>query len=484
MDKKKTPAAKKTAKASATELMATVPAAADDAHATPGSGDHKPARKATRGKTSTVTESPAEAVQDTHARVTTRKARSTKNLTAADEQQAILAEGDGPKRILCIACVVSGRPFMKEAAKAGHKVIVLTGEKRLKDEWPRDILEEVIAVPDIFDEKVVRNVIAYISQRRKIDRIVPMGDFDVEIACMLREHMRVPGMGETTMRYFRDKLAMRMKTREDGIPVPDFVHVLNHDEVYQYMQRVPAPWVIKPRQEAASMGIEVLRDDQAVWKKIMDLGDKQSHYLLEKYTPGDVYHVDSVVSEREVVFASVSRYGTPMLDLNKSGGVFTTRTIDRESADHEALVELNKKVVASLGLVRGVTHIEYIKGREDGNFYFLEAGARVGAAKIPDVAWYATDVCLWFEWAKIETQSTYVLPKVSNGYAGAVVCLARQETPDMSPYNDPEVVWVQKKKHHAGVIVRSEDPRRVEELVNRYAARFAEDFMAHVPLKA
>lgn len=495
MDKKKTPAPAKKIAPKATELTATVPAenpasapasepakaATKAAPAVRKAASAKPAAKAASvAKTAAKAEAGKPAVT---AKVATRKPRAAKGEAKA-EQQAVLAEAEGPKRILCIACVVSGRPFMKEAAKAGHKVIVLTGEKRLKDEWPRDILEEVIAVPDIFDEKVVRKVIAYISQRRKIDRIVPMGDFDVEIACMLREHMRVPGMGETTMRYFRDKLAMRMKTREDGIPVPDFVHVLNHDEVFQYMQRVPAPWVIKPRQEAASMGIEVLKDDQAVWKKIMELGDKQSHYLLEKYTPGDVYHVDSVVSERDVVFASVSRYGTPMLDLNKSGGVFTTRTIDRKSADYKALVEINRQVVASLGLVRGVTHIEYIKGREDGKFYFLEAGARVGAAKIPDVAWYATDVCLWFEWAKIETQTTYTLPKVRNGYAGGIVCLARQENPDMTSYNDPEVVWVQKKKHHAGVIVRSDDPKRVEELVNQYAARFAQDFMAHVPLKA
>jgi biotin carboxylase len=291
------------------------------------------------------------------------------------------------------------------------------------------------------------------------------------------------GMGETTMRYFRDKLAMRMKTREDRIPVPDFVHILNHDDVYQYMQRVPAPWVIKPRQEAASTGVKVMHDDQEVWKKILELGDKQSGYLLEKYTPGDVYHVDSVVSEKKVIFTGVSKYGTPMLDLNTTGGVFTTRFIDRKDPDWKALRELNKKVIASLGLVRGVTHIEYIKSREDGHFYFLEAGARVGAAKIPDVIWYATDICLWYEWVKIETQSHYELPPFRESYAGAIVCLARQEWPDMSAYNDPEVAWAQKKKFHAGLIVQSDDPKRVEELVNSYAERFANDFMAHVPRK-
>ena len=136
-------------------------------------------------------------------------------------------------RILCIAGMVSGRPFMMEAAKMGHQIIVLTSKEGLKADWPRDILEEVVAVEHFNDEKEVKNTISWISQRRKIDRIVPMGDWEVEMCCFLREHMRIPGMGETTMRYFRDKLAMRMKTHEDGIPVPEFVHILNHDDVFQ-----------------------------------------------------------------------------------------------------------------------------------------------------------------------------------------------------------------------------------------------------------
>ena len=40
-----------------------------------------------------------------------------------------------------------------------------------------------------------------------------LDDFDVELAAMLREYLFVPGMGETTARRFRDKLAMRRRAR-------------------------------------------------------------------------------------------------------------------------------------------------------------------------------------------------------------------------------------------------------------------------------
>jgi len=411
--------------------------------------------------------------------------RTLEKSKAKEQVDKLEAEAgtDKPLRILCVACVIYGRPFMIEAKKRGHKIMVLTSKKQLDKAWPHESIEEVFAVDDFWDEKQVRNTVAYLARHRKIDRIVALGDYDVEVACMLREHMRIPGMGETTMRYFRDKLAMRMKAQEDGLPVPEFVHILNHDEVFQYMNRVAPPWIIKPRQEAASTGVKVMHDDQEVWKKIMELGDKQSGYLLEKYDPGDVFHVDAVVHDRKTVFRGISKYGKSMLDLNTEGGVYSTRFLDRKDPDWKALKDLNDKVIKSLGLVHGVTHIEYIKSKATGKFFFLEAGARVGAAKIPDVIYYATDICLWWEWAKLETQAQYELPKFREGYAGAVVCLARQQWPDMSAYDDPEVKWVQKKEHHAGIIVAADDPRRVEELVESYRERFARDFLAHVPRK-
>src|SRR5438876_11727782 len=102
------------------------------------------------------------------------------------------------------------------------------------------------------------NAVSYLARTREIERIVPLDDFDVEVAAALREHLRVPGMGETTAHYFRDKLAMRMKAREAGLAVPDFVHVLNHGRVHEFMETVPAPWVLKPRSMAGAIGIRKL----------------------------------------------------------------------------------------------------------------------------------------------------------------------------------------------------------------------------------
>ena len=291
-------------------------------------------------------------------------------------------------------------------------------------------------------------------------------------------------MGLTTMRYFRDKLAMRMRALDRGVRVPDFVPVLNHGDIRYYLEHVAGPWVLKPRQEASAIGIKKIHAAEELWPVLEQLGEKQSSFLLEKFVPGDVFHVDSVVSESEVVFTNVSKYGKPPMNVAQGGGVFTTFTLPRGGDDDSGLRQINRELIAALGLVRGVAHAEFIRAHADGQFYFLECAARVGGAYINEMVEAATGINLWREWARIEVaggDGSYRLPPTREEYAGVILSLARQETPDTSGYNDPEVHMLIKKRHHAGLILRSNDQRRVQTLLESYAQRFAEEFVAVAP---
>ena len=184
-----------------------------------------------------------------------------------------------------------------------------------------------------FPSPTSSEAVTHLARGQKLDRIVALDEFDMETAATLREHLRIPGMGLTTMRYFRDKLAMRMRALDRHVRVPDFVPVVNHDDIRYYLEHVPGPWVLKPRQEASAIGIKKIHAAEELWPLLEQLGDKQSSYLLEKFVPGDVYHVDSVVSENEVVFANVSKYGKPPMNVAQGGGIFTTFTVPRGSED-------------------------------------------------------------------------------------------------------------------------------------------------------
>ena len=182
--------------------------------------------------------------------------------------------------------------------------------------------------------------------------------------------------------------------------------------------------------------------------------------------PGDVYHVDGLVDNGKVLFSMAHKYGQPPLSVYAGGGVFITRSLDRQSDESKALIGFNKQVLKAMGLVRGATHSEYIKSHADGQLYFLENAARVGGANIAECVEAASEVNLWREWAKIEIANLrgekYQLPQTHPGYAGLINCLAHQEWPDLSDYNDPEVVWRLSKKYHAGLIIASPRAARVD----------------------
>jgi biotin carboxylase len=402
---------------------------------------------------------------------------------------------DRPLNILALACFNTGDRFIQRCKERGARVWLLTKETYLrKKRWRRDLLEDVFAERDDTPLAKTVDTVSYLARTIKFDRIIPFDDVEVDAAARLREHLRVPGMGDTRARVFRDKLAMRIRATEEDLPVPEFVGVIHHDDVRAFTERVPAPWMLKPRTEASSTGIRKIVHADELWRAINDLGDRASHFLLEQFLPGDVHHVDSIVSEGKVVFAEVHRNGVPPFEVSHGGGVFSTYTIERDSEDWKHLTALNQEVLTRFGLLRGTAHLEFIKARKHaapgssaerfGNMYFLEAGARVGGAHVADVVEAATGINLWSEWADIEIDKgtvPYVLPARRFEYAGLVQCLARSERPDLSAYADPEVAYQVDDPYHAGLVVRSPSHERVRTLLDDYARRFVNDFVAVMP---
>ena len=386
--------------------------------------------------------------------------------------------------ILCLASYEKGQEFIRECKRQGCTVLLLTAEKLAEAAWPRESIDEVFLMPDPSQKPDIIYAVSYLARSRRIDRIVPLDEFDIETAAALREHLRIPGMGETTARYFRDKLAMRIRAQDQGILVPEFIEVINYDRLRDFMARVSPPWVLKPRFSASAIGIKKFSNPDELWPALDTLGDEQSFHVLEQFVPGEIYHVDSVVSEREIVFSIAHQYGRPPFAIMHGGGIFTSRTLPREGAEATMLRDLNRQVLRGLGLVRGVAHTEFIKSAATGNFYFLETAARVGGANIAEMVEAATGVNLWAEWARVEcdpdSRPHQVLSTKEN-YSGIIISLARQEQPDLSAYTDAEIAWRMDKKFHAGLIVASHDPDRVEHLLNTYSERFHQDFYTSAP---
>jgi len=378
---------------------------------------------------------------------------------------------------------------MRESRAQGCNVILVTKEKMLHEDWPRDVLHEVFALPNDASVALFLDLVSHIARTRKPHRIVALEEFDVVMAALAREHLCLPGMSSSTARTFRDKFAMAVKARDARLTVPDFVAGINNEEIREYLERVPPPWVIKPRSDVSAIGIRKLENTDDMWAAIDELNNREalreraSYHVLGRFIAGEVFHVDSLVHDGRVAFAGVNKYGRPPLQVAHGGGAYISQTVPHDSPDKKRLLQINRRLIKAMDMKTGATHAEFIKSEADEEFYFLEIAARVGGAYIADVLEAASGINLWREWAKLEISESGARPKLKPGrdHAGIILSLARQEFPDTSAYDEPEIVYRVKKKHHAGLIVRSKSHERVSELLDNYARRFADDFIAVLP---
>ena len=395
-----------------------------------------------------------------------------------------------PLNILCLATYFKGTDFIRECKDHGCRVILITKEKMLNEDWPRESLDDLIAVPNDAGPALFIDLMAFLSRKAKVDRVVALEEFDVVTAALMREHLCLPGLSSSKAKVFRDKLSMAVYSQRAGINVPDFVPLVNAEEVDAFMQRVPGPWVIKPRSDVSAIGISKVSEPEQVHRAMSEMNEREnlreraSYYVLARFIPGEVFHVDSIVNDGKVLFAGTNQYGRPPMQVAHQGGAYISRTLERGSADEKTLLAINKKLVRALGLERGATHAEFIKSDADGKFYFLEIAARVGGAYISDVLEAASGVNLWREWARLEIADGKAPSKITpvrKEYAGIILSLAKQEYPDTSAYADEEIISRVKKRHHAGLIVRAPRLERVNQLLDDYSLRFVEDFVAVAP---
>lgn len=387
------------------------------------------------------------------------------------------------KTFLCISNYFKGNAFLISLKKQGNRVFLVTSENLKEHPWAFEYIDEVFYMPgqDLdWDLNLLLQGVGGLMKENKIDAIVALDDYDVEKATFLRENLRISGMGQTTGRYFRDKLAMRIKAQDAGINVPAFSPLFNDEDINQYADHIPAPWVLKPRSEASAHGIIKVHNKEELWKHIHELGDNRLYYLVEQFKPGDVYHADGLMLDGNNIFLTVSKYLATPMEISQGGGIFRSANLEYGSADEKAIKKVNKDIMKAFGLKSGATHTEFIKCHEDGEIYFLETSSRVGGAHLAEMVEAATSINLWTEWAKIEDSlargKEYKLPKSVKQYAGIVLTLSKFQNPDLSSFDDPEVYFRVPLEYHAGLIVRSKNRDKVLALLDDYADRLTRDF--------
>ncbi len=377
---------------------------------------------------------------------------------------------------------------MDEMTKLGNTVILITSSKLREKNWPWHAIDEIFymdeSAPSVWNLDHLIQGFSHLLTTRKVDAVIALDDYDVEKAALIRETFRIPGMGQTTHRYFRDKLAMRKQALDAGIPVPEFASLFNNDEIRLFTDKIAAPWVLKPRSEASASGIKKISTTEELWQAIDNLGEQRHQFLLESFKPGDVYHVDSLTFHKKLVFTCCSKYLASPMSVSHEGGVFRTKTLNRYSEEFAELSKINEEVLQQFGLQNGATHTEFIR-TEQGTYYFLETSSRVGGANIPDLIEAATGINIWREWARLENSllenTTYTLAKPTGFSAGLLLSLVNEKNPDTAMFDSGEVYKFIELDHHIGIVFKSDDERVIEQRLDEACELVTERLLNVIP---
>ncbi|HKZ02119.1 MAG TPA: hypothetical protein VJ180_07760, partial [Pyrinomonadaceae bacterium] len=207
-----------------------------------------------------------------------------------------------PINIVCIATYYKGADFIRECKARGCHVVLITKEKMLHEDWPRESLDDLLALPNDADVPLFLDVVAFLARNAMPDRVIALEEFDVVTAALVREHFCLPGMSSSLAKVFRDKMAMAVTAGSAQLDVPAFVPLINTDKVSEFINCVPPPWILKPRSDVSAIGIRKIDGPAEVWRAIEELNaraglrERASYYLLAQFIEGPVFHVDSVVN--------------------------------------------------------------------------------------------------------------------------------------------------------------------------------------------
>jgi hypothetical protein len=374
-----------------------------------------------------------------------------------------------PLTFLCITTYEKGQEFMRECKRQGCRVFLLTAEKLRDADWPRESLDDVFYIPAELPIPEIVKAVTYLARDNKIDRIVALDEFDMETASTLREHMRIPGMGLTTMRYFRDKLAMRMQALEHGIRVPDFIPVLNHDDIRYYLDHVSGPWVLK-------LGRKHRHRHQTdrfsgVWPILDSLAS--SGLFCWKNSPRRRLSCGLCGLRRSGVLECQPLW--PADGGGAEGGIFPY-LLERVGGGRP--LRLNRELIIRIG--RGGVSLQFIRARSVDIFIFWNARA---SGRRTSARWWKSPLgqpVAGVGTSKSPAAGTLPAPAGRSDYAGLICRWPGRNIRTLRLTTIPKLLYAS-RRHHAGLVLRSSDPARIQSLLETYSRRFAEEFLAIEP---
>ena len=217
----------------------------------------------------------------------------------------------------------------------------------------------------------------------------------------VREHLGIPGMDAQTARNFRDKAQMKSVLRAAGVPCA------------RYRLAESADAAANPAAGAGAKSTFRLDDagDLRVWLDAAPPGPGRPA-LIEEFLTGDEGSYDSVMTDGQIAWDSISAYQPTPLEVLRNPWIQWRVLLPRDitGREYDDIRAVAPAALRALGLQTGFTHMEWFR-RPDGSVAVSEVAARPAGAQITSMLNYAHDFDFYRSWAQLMVLGSFAPPE-------------------------------------------------------------------------
>jgi biotin carboxylase len=237
--------------------------------------------------------------------------------------------------------------------------------------------------------------VAEVGRRHAVDGVMTFAaDRAVPVVAGVAGALGLPGIGTETAHLMTNKIAMRRRLADAGVPQPRFAALRHIQDLPAAVDAVGFPAVLKPADSAGQRGLFLVASVDGVERHLhaalAQSTDEEA--ILESYHPGLEVNGLLVARGGEVTVVTLS-------DRRRPAGVgfgVAVAHIYPSTLFGDALAEVERvgrSTIHALGLRDGIAYPQVIWG-DDGVARLIEVAARIPAGQMDSVARYGVGVDL------------------------------------------------------------------------------------------
>jgi carbamoylphosphate synthase large subunit len=278
-------------------------------------------------------------------------------------------------------------------------------------------------VPSVCDEQAMLDAVRRVQRRSYVDRLETTIEAHILPTAAVREATGIPGLSVKAAVLCRDKPQMKEHLRTHGIPCAASDGIASVDEAIAFVRKVGYPIIIKPRAGAGASGTSRCDNDGQLAVALKEAGvDKGQSVAIEEFIEGHEGFYDTMSVDGTPVMEFVSHYYPNVLDAMRNRWIspYIVSTNRLDASGYDALKELGRRVITTMGLGTTATHMEWFYGPK--GLKFSEIGARPPGVGQWDVYASGNDIDIYREWANAIVHGS-IERRPSRRFASGIIAL-------------------------------------------------------------